>query len=76
MHDDDVISANVRGLLDDYAGSWQHWEVDVDKGAVVISGEFADDAERAVVHALARTAAGVTGVELRVTTGVSLGWDD
>ena len=76
VHDDDVIGANVRALLDDYAGSRRHWEVGVDKGAVVISGEFADDAERAVVHALARTATGVTSVELRPTTGLSLAWDD
>lgn len=76
IREDDVISGNVRALLDDYAGSRRHWTVEVDKGAVVISGEFADEAERAVVNALARTVAGVTGVELRRTTGLSLAWDD
>jgi CBS domain-containing protein len=76
VRDDDVIGANVRSLLDDYAGSRRHWDVEVTKGAVVISGEFADEAERAVVGALGRTAAGVTGVELRPTSAVSLTWDD
>ncbi|MFL6141820.1 MAG: HPP family protein [Labedaea sp.] len=76
IRDDDVIGATVRALLDDYAGSRRDWDVEVDKGAVIISGDFADDAERAVVAALTRTGAGVTGVELRHTTGVSLGWDD
>src|SRR6266540_2976816 len=76
IRDDDVIGADVRALLDDYAGSRRHWEVEVDKGAVVISGEFADEAERAVVGALARTATGVTSVELRQGSGLSLAWDD
>src|SRR5256885_1334804 len=57
-------------------GSRRHWEVEVDKGAVTIGGEFADDAERTVVAALTRTAAGVTRVELLHTTGLSLGWDN
>ena len=76
IRDDDVIRVNVRSLLDDYAGSRRHWEVEVAKGEVIISGNFADEAERAVVNALARTAAGVTGVELRLAGGLSLAWDD
>jgi CBS domain-containing protein len=76
IRDDDVIGANVRSLLDDYAGSRRHWEVEVASGAVTISGEFADEAERSVVAALARTAGGVTSVDLHPTTGVSLAWND
>ncbi|HET9142290.1 BON domain-containing protein, partial [Actinophytocola sp.] len=76
LHDDDVIAAKVRALLDDYAGSRRRWTVEVTGGAVVIGGEFADAAERAVVAALAHTAAGVTDVSLRPATGVRLGWDD
>lgn len=76
VRDDDVIGLGVRALLDDYAGSRRHWDVAVDKGAVTISGEFADDAERFVVIALARTVPGVTSVEPRQTTGVSLAWND
>lgn len=64
VRDDDVICANVRALLDDYAGSRRHWNIEVTGGKVVISGEFADQAERAVVAALALTAPGVTGVDL------------
>ena len=76
IREDDVISANVRALLDDYAGSRRHWDVAVDSGKVTISGEFADDAERSVVTALARTVAGVTSVDLCRTTGISLAWRD
>lgn len=66
----------MRALLDDFAGTRRQWNVGVTDGAVVIAGEFAEEAERSVVTALASTVAGVTGVELRQTTGVSLAWDD
>jgi CBS domain-containing protein len=76
VRDDDVITGKVRCLLDDYAGSRRHWRVEVSAGAVTIRGDFADEAERSVVAALARTVAGVSGVELTATTPVSIGWDD
>lgn len=76
VRDDDVIEANMRHLLDDYAGSRRHWTLEVTRGDVVISGDFADDAERAIVAALARTVAGVSEVELMSTTPVTIGWDD
>jgi len=76
VRDDDVIKGNLRHLLDEYAGSRRHWTIEVDRGEVVVSGDFADDAERAVVAALARTVAGVSGVELVNTAPVSIGWDD
>ena len=61
---DDVIVANVRGLLDRYAGSRRHWDVAVIDGHVTVSGEFADVAERSLVGALARTVGGVVDVTL------------
>jgi CBS domain-containing protein len=76
VRDDDVIEANLRHLLDDYAASRRNWTVEVQRGDVVISGDFADDAERAVVAALGRTIPGVSSVELMSTTSVMIGWDD
>jgi CBS domain-containing protein len=76
VRDDDVIKGNLRGLLDDYAGSRRHWTVTVARGDVRVSGEFADAAERAVVAALARTVPGVSAVAIVQTTPASIGWDD
>jgi CBS domain-containing protein len=76
VRDDDVIAAGVRALLDEYAGSRRNWSIEVDEGVVMINGEFADNAERSVVAALARTVAGVIKVDLRQTTGISLAWTD
>ena len=76
IRDDDVINANLRKLLDDYAGSRRHWSVEVTGGDVIISGDFADDAEQAVVAALARTVAGVSAVVLNPVAPLSIGWDD
>lgn len=76
VRDDDVIKAKLRRLLDDYAGSRRNWTVEVTDGAAVISGDFADEAERSVVAALARTVTGVTAVETRTTTPATIGWDD
>jgi len=72
---DDVITANIRGLLDQYAGSRRHWEVRVDDGTATITGDFADQAERSLVGALVRTVGGVTAVAL-VATPVGVGRDD
>jgi CBS domain-containing protein len=63
---DDVITANVRGLLDQYAGIRRHWAVEVADGRVTVTGDFADPAERSLVGALVRTVGGVTAVTLRV----------
>jgi CBS domain-containing protein len=76
VRDDDVIKSKVRGLLDDYAGSRRHWSVEVNAGAVTVRGDFADEAERSIVGALAHTVPGVSDVHLVVTTPVSAGWDD
>lgn len=73
---DDVITANVRALLDQYAGSRRHWEVAVHEGQVTVTGDFADTAERSLVGALVRTVGGVTGVTLKVEMPARIGWDD
>jgi CBS domain-containing protein len=73
---DDVITANVRGLLDQYAGSRRHWEVEVADGQVTVTGDFADTAEGSLVGALVRTVGGVTAVTLRTETPARIGWDD
>jgi CBS domain-containing protein len=73
---DDVITANVRGLLDRYSGSRRHWAVGVTDGHVTVSGEFADTAERSLVGALVRTVGGVKDVTLSVTMPATIGWED
>jgi CBS domain-containing protein len=76
VRDDDVIKAKLRQLLDDYAGSRRRWAVEIADGQVVVSGDFADEAERSIVAALARTVAGVSTVELKTTMPATIGWDD
>jgi CBS domain-containing protein len=73
---DDVVKANVRALLDQYAGSRRHWAVEVADGSVTVSGDFADDAEKSLVTALARTVAGVSSVALVMDMAARIGWDD
>jgi CBS domain-containing protein len=73
---DDVVKANLRGLLDQYAGSRRHWEVAVTTGLAAITGDFADDAEKSVVAALARTVNGVSSVVLVPNMPADIGWDD
>lgn len=73
---DDVIVANVRGLLDRYAGSRRHWAVEIAGGQVTVTGDFADHAEKAVVAALARTVPGVSAVTLTEVPVAQLARDD
>lgn len=63
---DDAIAVQLKALLRDYAGQRDRWTVDVIGGVATISGEFADEAERRVVDALARTVPGVNHAELRL----------
>jgi CBS domain-containing protein len=76
VREDDVIAANVRGLLDRYAGSRRHWEVEISTGQVTVTGDFADTAERTLVAALVRTVAGVKAVTLELETPARIGWTD
>ena len=73
---DEVIVANVRGLLDRYAGSRRHWAVAVTDGHVTVSGEFADTAERSLVGALVRTVGGIKDVTLHAEKLTTIGSDD
>jgi CBS domain-containing protein len=73
---DDVITANVRGLLDKYAGSRRHWNVRVSDGLVTVWGGFADTAERSLVGALVRTVGGVRSVTITADMPAVIGWDD
>ncbi|TDV42552.1 CBS domain-containing protein [Actinophytocola oryzae] len=75
VREDDVITGGVRGLLDQYAGTRRQWSVEVHEGAVTISGDFADDAEKSLVAALARTVAGVTTVGLTASPARTGGED-
>lgn len=66
---DDAISAQLRALLTDYSGHRNPWAVDVVEGVARISGPFADEAERRVVNALAKTVPGVLHTELIASSG-------
>ncbi|SHG85351.1 CBS domain-containing protein [Streptoalloteichus hindustanus] len=60
---DEVLVAAIQRRLDDYAGrGW--WRVEVEGGAVTVTGEFADEAERRVVTALVHTVPGVRLAEV------------
>jgi CBS domain-containing protein len=62
---DDAVAAQLRALLRDYSGKHDQWRVAVVGGIATISGEFADEAERRVVAALAKTVPGVRGAEIQ-----------
>ncbi|MCP2259102.1 BON domain-containing protein [Streptoalloteichus tenebrarius] len=60
---DEVLVAAIQRRLDDYAGrGW--WRVEVEGGAVTVTGEFTDEAERRVVTALVHTVPGVRLAEV------------
>lgn len=65
---DDVLTASVARLLNDYAGHRNHWRVSTLDGVVTIAGRFNDDAERLIVSAIARTVPGVINVKLTEQT--------
>jgi CBS domain-containing protein len=61
---DEVIRLEVQNRLDTYAGE-RRWSA---AGTAVVSGEFDDQAQRALVRVLAHAIPGVTGVVLRPPT--------
>ena len=65
IDDDATIAANIRALLDDFAGSRRAWAIEVVEGRVTIRGGFADDAEQHVVATLARSVNGVRHVDFQ-----------
>ncbi|WP_083905918.1 CBS domain-containing protein [Nocardia transvalensis] len=64
IRDDATLEAEIRALLDIYAGSRRTWTVDVTDGHAVIRGDFADSAERHTVSALALTVDGIDHVDI------------
>lgn len=62
---DDTVAADLRSVLTEYSGRRDEWRVEISDGEAVISGDFADEGERGIVGALARSVRGVTGVTLR-----------
>lgn len=69
----DGTAAAVELALDDYFGAAHGWHVDVRDAIAIISGEFHDAAERAVVSVIAGLVPGIERVELVHLTGTS-GW--
>jgi CBS domain-containing protein len=65
---DDVVCTELQVRLDEYAGGPRRWVATVTDGAAVVSGVFDDDAQEEVLGVLARTAPGVTSVQLRPPT--------
>lgn len=63
---DDMIELDVQHRLDEYAPGERTWSATVRDGIVEISGAYADEVERNVVEALARTVPGVSAVRRTV----------
>jgi CBS domain-containing protein len=64
MGGDEVVTKDVQHRLDEYADGPRRWTADVVRGVATITGECADDTERAVVAVLARTVPGVVAVDV------------
>lgn len=62
---DDAIATHVRTVLDSYEGRRGRWDVDVTQGAVTVTGEVFDDAERQVIASLVRIVPGVLSADVR-----------
>ena len=60
---DDVLTAEVRHRLDEYAGG-PRWTAVVEGGIARLTGEFRDETEQGIVAVLARTVPGVAAVDL------------
>lgn len=67
VRDDDAICAEVTNRLDTYTAGQTRWNVGVQNGRVLISGEVEDEAEARVLLILAQTVPGVAHAELRYT---------
>ena len=68
----DTTAARVRYLLDGYWGPERRWDVEVRDGVVTVTGEFRDEAERAIVDHLADVIPGVTAVETKTRPTLSV----
>ena len=66
---DDTLAAEAQSRLDQYAGAGR-WHVAVANGHLGVSGRFADESERRIAIALARTVPGVRTATIATTTTV------
>lgn len=66
---DDTLAAEAQNRLDQYAGAGR-WHVAVANGHLGVSGRFADESERRIAIALARTVPGVRTATIATTTTV------
>lgn len=64
VRDTAAATADVRALLDDYAGSRRQWSVEVAEGRAIIRGRFADTDEQRTVSELVLTVDGIDNVEI------------
>jgi len=63
---DDMVELDVQHRLDEYAPGERTWRATVRDGVVEIAGWYADQVERNVVEALARSVPGIAAVRQRV----------
>jgi CBS domain-containing protein len=68
VRSDDVLGQDVQHRLDEYADGTHIWSATVHGGFATVTGEFANDTQRAVVTVLARTVPGVSAVTIEETT--------
>ncbi|WP_433522597.1 CBS domain-containing protein [Nocardia pseudovaccinii] len=64
VRDTAAAAADVRALLDNYAGSRRQWSVEVAEGRAIIRGRFADTDEQRTVSELVLTVDGIDDVEI------------
>lgn len=67
LRGDDVLAHEIRHRLDEYADGQHPWTVTVLGGVAHVTGDFSDDAEKAMVIVLARTVPGVGAVQVGAT---------
>jgi CBS domain-containing protein len=63
-HPDAAVEAEIRALLDRYAGSRRRWTITVADGHATVRGEFTDTAEQRTVSELALSVEGVDNIEV------------
>ena len=68
VRSDEVLTREVQHRLDEYADGERRWPVVVDGGVATVEGGFANDTERAVVEALARTVPGIAAASVKAVT--------
>ncbi|MFD9890874.1 HPP family protein [Amycolatopsis sp. NPDC059027] len=71
VHRDNALVRQVRYRLDGYFGEGRRWDVEADRGLVTVTGEFRDEAEPQMVHAMAEIVPGVKWVRVVARNTVS-----